>query len=51
MDAIGGVVQAGLATEQEVVAAVAELEAFAERYDTILGVPWIVQAWGRRSGT
>jgi hypothetical protein len=52
MDAISGsVVQAGLATEQEVAATVAELEAFAERDDTILGVPRIVQAWGRRSGT
>jgi SAM-dependent methyltransferase len=45
------VVQAGLATEQEVAATVAELETFAERDDTILGVPRIVQAWGRRSGT
>jgi hypothetical protein len=52
MDAISGsVVQAGLATEQEVAATVAELEAFAERDDTILGVPRIVQAWGRRAGT
>ncbi len=45
------VVQAGLATEQEVAATVAELETFAERDDTILGVPRIVQAWWRRSGT
>jgi hypothetical protein len=52
MDAIAGsVVRAGLATEQEVAATVAELEAFAARDETILGVPRIVQAWGRRSGT
>lgn len=52
MDAIStSVVEAGVATEQEVATTVAELEAFAERDDTILGVPRIIQAWGRRPDT
>ncbi len=43
------VVDAGLATRKELESTVAELFDFAERDDTILGVPRIVQAWGRRA--
>jgi ubiquinone/menaquinone biosynthesis C-methylase UbiE len=48
MEAIAdSVVQAGLASEEDVDATIAELVAFAERDDTILGTPRIVAAWGR----
>jgi len=43
------VVAEGLATRDEIAATVAALDAFAERPDTLVSLPRIVQTWGRRA--
>ncbi len=49
LEAIGdSVVEAGLATEREIDDTFVELSAFADRDDTILSLPRIVQTWGSR---
>jgi hypothetical protein len=40
----------GLATRQEIDAIVQELYEFADSPRTVVGLPRIVQAWGRRAG-
>ena len=43
------IIAAGLATREEVTAALADLTAFAARSDTIMGDPRIFQVWTARS--
>ena len=43
------VVEEGLATGEELDAAIAELEAFTKRPDTLIGFPRVFQVWGRRA--
>lgn len=45
----GAIIAAGLATRQEIEAALADLTAFAARSDTLMGDPRLFQVWTTRS--